>query len=141
MFNFPSLPLDPLVTTYVSSSSRSTSPERFPTSFPCPGIPQFNCRRCDVVCLSHTDLLTHIRSAHYLGCNQCGFKCPNTTILATPVKKQHTKSHVCHICNMSFKRRYHLTRHVGTHKKSVACPRCPKIFSSKEQLQAHMNVH
>ncbi|EFA05258.2 zinc finger protein 182 isoform X2 [Tribolium castaneum] len=56
---------------------------------------------------------------------------------------QIIKSHVCEICQKSFKRREHLYQHVKLHTgfRPYTCENCNKSFMRKEHLLRHMTSH
>ncbi|XP_044261357.1 zinc finger protein 808-like [Tribolium madens] len=62
---------------------------------------------------------------------------------STQVNNQIIKSHVCEICQKSFKRREHLYQHVKLHTgfRPYTCENCNKSFMRKEHLLRHMTSH
>ncbi|RZC40209.1 zf-AD domain containing protein [Asbolus verrucosus] len=59
------------------------------------------------------------------------------------VNNQIIKTHVCEICQKSFKRREHLYQHVKLHTgfRPYTCENCNKSFMRKEHLLRHMTSH
>ncbi|KAG8807761.1 hypothetical protein FRC17_004276, partial [Serendipita sp. 399] len=53
-----------------------------------------------------------------------------------------TKKHSCHLCAVSFERRYDLKRHMHTHaeQKEFECARCQKALARNDSLQRHQAV-
>ncbi|XP_045615645.2 uncharacterized protein [Procambarus clarkii] len=82
------------------------------------------------------------------------FACSFCTKTFSKVKHytQHLKTHArtqrfsCLLCNASYSREAKLRRHMLCHcpqnqEKEHKCTKCPKSFSTKEYLQAHLRVH
>ncbi|ROT82132.1 hypothetical protein C7M84_024719 [Penaeus vannamei] len=80
----------------------------------------------------------------------CSF-CPKTFAKGKHYT-QHLRIHVstqrfsCKVCNASYSRKAKLARHMLSHSqeqqvKMHKCSKCPKSFSEKEYLQAHLKLH
>ncbi|EPZ36435.1 STE-domain-containing protein [Rozella allomycis CSF55] len=56
--------------------------------------------------------------------------------------KRGSVSLTCQMCNRSFKRKEHLTRHEATHSKlkPFGCEFCDKFFSRKDNLKQHIST-
>lgn len=68
---------------------------------------------------------------------------PKTEEVPQVNNNQIIKSHVCEICQKSFKRREHLYQHVKLHTgfRPYTCENCNKSFMRKEHLLRHMTSH
>jgi hypothetical protein len=68
---------------------------------------------------------------------------PGEELQTSQVNNQIVKSHVCEICQKSFKRREHLYQHVKLHTgfRPYTCDNCNKSFMRKEHLLRHMTSH
>ncbi|KAF1393564.1 hypothetical protein PFLUV_G00017350 [Perca fluviatilis] len=53
------------------------------------------------------------------------------------------KLFVCHMCNKSFNRQFHLTKHMNTHKdqRPFACDQCPRKFRDTATFEYHLLRH
>lgn len=54
--------------------------------------------------------------------------------------KTNRKVHTCHVCDTSFNRANHLTRHMTLHRSLLIykCDRCDKAFAMSDYLEKHM---
>ncbi|XP_063924159.1 zinc finger protein 69 homolog [Zophobas morio] len=68
---------------------------------------------------------------------------PADDLQNSQVNNQIIKTHVCEICQKSFKRREHLYQHVKLHTgfRPYTCENCNKSFMRKEHLLRHMTSH
>uniref|UniRef100_A0A914CN27 C2H2-type domain-containing protein n=1 Tax=Acrobeloides nanus TaxID=290746 RepID=A0A914CN27_9BILA len=57
--------------------------------------------------------------------------------------KNLPRLYTCKICNNSFKKSTHLSRHVRTHTgdKPFQCKYCPKAFARSDNLLVHERIH
>ncbi|KAG8758753.1 hypothetical protein FRC14_007468 [Serendipita sp. 396] len=77
------------------------------------------------------------------------FNCPEPQSFAPDLQASTSsssgssvKKHSCHLCIMSFERRYDLKRHMHTHaeQKEFECSRCRKALARNDSLQRHKAV-
>nr|XP_019535186.2 zinc finger protein 836-like [Aedes albopictus] len=111
---------------------------------------QYICRFCGQVFNSwsryreHEDVV-HLGKIHEYPCDKC------QKVFRTPQRlKIHQETHsearteICNECGASFRNRGVLKRHrrtVHASEKPFACPHCPKMLPTQEQLKAHSRVH
>lgn len=110
----------------------------------------FACATCKREFKSEGTLLAHrvTHQAAELACSRCSKKFKTNRALLTHIAVSHrTKelAHKCAECDLSFKWKSRLTRHVGAvhrRERKHSCDRCDKRFSQKSDLTKHVaTVH
>ncbi|KAG8196881.1 hypothetical protein JTE90_027593 [Oedothorax gibbosus] len=90
----------------------------------------------------HFETHQEIKELH--SCHICGSSLSrSSTVSYIPVLNQETPLHKCDICYLEFSRRYHLNRHLQTHKevKEVyTCEICGNSLSRKDHLRKHLRL-
>ena len=56
-------------------------------------------------------------------------------------KHMDTRPHKCPKCELDFKRKGDLNRHMHLHEKSFTCRECPESFKQSNQLKFHSFIH
>ena len=115
----------------------------------------FTCDRCGKSYPDERSLKTHVRvhnNKHHK-CLVCQKSWPTASILRIHML-MHTgeKPHVCTACNMHFRMKHQLKRHMLTHNKDNGlpnvldqprpiCPTCGKSFNNRQALKKHEFLH
>jgi len=99
---------------------------------------KFRCSRCSRGFTSRSDVAAHVVESHWLKCS----KCPSRFSSKKQLVKHH-KSHdqKCSTCGKQFRSSRRLLRHIRTHTKKYSCVMCKRRFTTRYELQFHMNAH
>ena len=107
------------------------------------------CPQCDHKAHDQPSLAKHIKVVH-LGlkpfkCQACDFRSTTESNILNHEKRRHSseKSHFCLFCNKGFLQLTNLSIHERTHtgQKTINCPQCDTLFSTKWFLEKHIKSH
>lgn len=106
-----------------------------------------DCPVCGKDCKRQDILLKHIKRKHsssteIFRCRECNFNCNNLTELEKHETEAHllTERHSCPQCQVTFKRRDHMLRHVKSQhlNQLVYCPICGQTYKRKDHVVRHV---
>lgn len=104
-----------------------------------PGCVQVHCEICNVSFTSKFCLQAHLRKFHLYDRNENG-----EPYIRLPTRRNIAKCFACHLCEVTFKEKNNLRRHVkAVHWKvfDFQCDICGKKVSTKNNLNVHLKKH
>lgn len=117
------------------------------------GVKPFNCHLCNKNFVTKDELAKHVLSHSNVRphkCETCGKEYKGRRVLDMHLKKAHDigdaklfvrrKKHVCDVCDMRFRDKNKLVRHMCTHtgEKPFVCHLCEKKFTDKSYVTQHL---